>query len=72
VSWNHRPSASPVTEFSPLAAVHVASAINAQLHPELEYMDANIDRAFLDRLGLAGQLDCWTQCCAEQASERMA
>ena len=72
VAWNHRPSASPVTEFSPLAAVHVASAINAQLHPELEYMDANIDRAFLDRLGLAGQLDCWTQCCAEQASERMA
>jgi len=69
VAWNHRPSDSPITEFSPLAAVHVASAINAQLHPELKYMDSNIDLAFLDRIGLAGQLECWMQRCIEQASE---
>jgi len=33
VAWNHRPLDSPVTEFSTLAAVHVANAIDAQQHP---------------------------------------
>jgi len=69
VAWNHRPLDSPVTKFSPLAAVHVASAIDAQLHPDRGYMDSNIDQVFLDRMGLGHRLEDWTQCLTEQPSE---
>jgi HD-like signal output (HDOD) protein/CheY-like chemotaxis protein len=69
VAWNHRPLDSPVTKFSPLAAVHVASAIDAQLHPDRGYMDSHIDQVFLDQMGLGHRLENWVQCCTEQASE---
>jgi hypothetical protein len=72
VAWNHRPLDSPVSEFSPLAAVHVASAFDAQLHPDCGYMDANIDQVFLNRMGLGHQLEYWIQRCIEQASEGLA
>lgn len=72
VAWNHRPLDSPVTEFSTLAAVHVANAIDAQQHPERGYMDANIDNAFLSRMGRDNRLECWTQRCIEQASVVLA
>lgn len=71
VAWNHRPFDSPVTKFSPLAAVHVANAIDAQLHPDRGYMDSNIDQVFLDQMGLGHRLEDWTQCCIEQASEEI-
>ncbi len=69
VAWNHQPSNSPVTEFSPLAAVHVASALDAQLNPEYKHSDATIDHVFLDRLKLTGRQECWMQLCREQPSE---
>ncbi|MGA7341920.1 MAG: response regulator [Terracidiphilus sp.] len=69
-AWHHRPSESPVDKFSPLAAVHVASAFDAQFHPEFTHLDPNLDQAFLDRIGLAGRLDAWMECCREQLSER--
>ena len=72
VAWNHRPLDSPVTEFSPLAAVHVASAFDAQLHPDRGFMDAYIDCAFLNRMGRDNRLECWKQRCIEQASEGLA
>jgi putative nucleotidyltransferase with HDIG domain len=72
VAWNHRPLDSPVTEFSPLAAVHVASAFDAQQHPEREFMDANIDSAFLNRMGRDNRLECWKQQCVELATESLA
>ncbi len=68
VAWNHQPSDSPVTEFSPLAAVHVASAIDAQMHPDYKHLDTQIDQAFLDRLGLTGRQEFWMQLCREQPS----
>ncbi len=71
VAWNHRPLDSPVTEFSPLAAVHVANACDAQQHPDRGYMDANIDCAFLNRMGREDRLECWKQRCIEQASEEL-
>ncbi|MGD0891316.1 MAG: response regulator [Terracidiphilus sp.] len=69
VAWNHRPSDSSITEFTPLAAVHFASAFDAKLHSELKYMESPVDEAFLDRIGLARRQDYWAQCCVEQASE---
>jgi putative nucleotidyltransferase with HDIG domain len=69
VAWNHRPSDSPVTEFSPLAAVHVANAFDAQQHPDRGDMDPNIDQVFLDRMGLGHRLEFWMQRCIEQTSE---
>jgi putative nucleotidyltransferase with HDIG domain len=72
VAWNHRPLDSPVTEFSPLAAVHVASAFDAQQHPERGFMDANIDSAFLNRMGRDNRLECWKQQCVELATESLA
>jgi HD-like signal output (HDOD) protein len=69
VAWNHRPSDSHVNEFSPLAAVHVANAFDAQQHPDRGYMDSDIDQEFLDRMGLGDRLDYWLQRCVEQASE---
>lgn len=72
VAWHHRPLDSPVTEFSPLAAVHVASAFDAQLRPDCGYVDSNIDYAFLNRMGRDNRLECWKQQCVEQASEGLA
>lgn len=72
VAWSHRPLDSPVTEFSAVAAVHVANALDAQQHPERGYMDANIDHAFLNRMGREKRLECWTQRCMEQAAEEVA
>ena len=69
VAWNHRPSASPVTEFSPLAAVHLASAFDTQQHPDCAYMDSHVDEDFLDRIGLGQRLEFWQQLCIERASE---
>jgi HD-like signal output (HDOD) protein len=69
VAWNHRPSFSPVTEFTPLTAVHVASAFDSRQHPECGYMDSHVDQEFLDRIGLGQRLEYWQQLCLEQASE---
>jgi putative nucleotidyltransferase with HDIG domain len=71
VAWHHRPLDSPVTGFSTLAAVHVASAFDAQLHPDRGFMDANIDSAFLNRIGRDNRLESWKQRCIEQASEAL-
>jgi putative nucleotidyltransferase with HDIG domain len=68
VAWSHNPSASPVTEFSPLAAVHVASALDAQMHPEYKQADSQLDRVFLERIGLASRQELWRQRCAELAA----
>ena len=69
VAWHHRPSDSPITEFSPLAAVHVASAIDSGLHPEFKHLDGKLDEVFLERLGLAGRLEVWMEHCREQFAE---
>jgi len=71
VAWHHRPLDSPVTEFSTLAAVHVANAIDAQQHPDRGFMDANIDCAFLNRIGRDSRLESWKQRCIEQVSEAL-
>jgi HD-like signal output (HDOD) protein len=69
VAWHHHPSDSPVTEFSPLAAVHVASVFHAQLHPEYNQGDPHLDDEFLERIGLADRQAEWMQICKEQLAE---
>ena len=71
-AWNHIPSASPVRQFSPLAAVHVASAYDAQMHPELKYMDSRLDQEFLERLGLAERQGAWMELCSKMLAEGRA
>jgi HD-like signal output (HDOD) protein/ActR/RegA family two-component response regulator len=66
VAWHHHPSESPVNEFSPLAAVHVASVFHAQMHPELQFREPDLDEAFLERLGLAAREAAWLKACSEQ------
>lgn len=63
VAWHHRPSASPVSQFSPLTAVHVASALLARSSPVLSEGEAAIDTEFLDRIGKLPQLETWTEKC---------
>lgn len=70
VVWHHRPSESPVAEFSPLAAVHVASALHAQLEPQYKLGDAHIDQEFLARIGLAGRQAEWMRLCSQHLAER--
>jgi len=63
VAWSHNPSASHVAEFSPLTAVHVASALYTQMH-EHKQSDPNLDQVFLERTGLASRQELWKQRCA--------
>ena len=69
VAWHHQPSKSPVTKFSTLAAVHVASALDGHMTESSdespEQMAPVFDDAFLARLGLTGRREVWTQLCCE-------
>jgi putative nucleotidyltransferase with HDIG domain len=69
VAWHHHPSDSPVTEFSPLTAVHVASVFHSQWHPEYKQGDPQLDQEFLERIGLAERQAEWIQICTEQLAE---
>jgi HD-like signal output (HDOD) protein len=65
VAWHHHPSESPVTEFSPLAAVHVASILHSRMHPEHEHGSPSLDQEFLERIGLAERQEIWMEVCSE-------
>jgi HD-like signal output (HDOD) protein/CheY-like chemotaxis protein len=69
VAWHHHPSASPVKKFSPLAAVHVASAFHAQVYPAFRRWAPDLDHEFLERIGLGGRQELWMQLCSEQIAE---
>lgn len=69
VAWHHHPSESPVTEFSTLTAVHAASAIHAQMHPEFQQGNPEMDEVFLARIGMAERQSEWMQCCKEELGE---
>lgn len=61
VAFHDLPSTSDETEFSPLTAVHLASAIDIQSCTGVpEY-----DRAYLERLKLLDRLDHWVQALSE-------
>jgi HD-like signal output (HDOD) protein len=70
VAWHHNPQQSPVTQFSPLAAVHVACAFDAQIYPERKEFGTDLDQDFLERIGVSGRLEAWFQHCTSRLEER--
>lgn len=65
VAWHHRPAASSVTDFSALAAVHVASALVARADTSLPDADRSINFGFLEKIGKLGQLGIWMEKCED-------
>jgi HD-like signal output (HDOD) protein len=65
VAWHHHPSESPVAEFSPLAAVHAASILHADMYPEHKHGSPGLDQVFLERLGLTERQEIWMNACIE-------
>jgi hypothetical protein len=71
VAWHHKPSNSPVQEFTALTAVHAA---NVLAH---ERAEANIDVAvpsrfnifYLAKLGLARRRNSWREACGLPAKD---
>jgi putative nucleotidyltransferase with HDIG domain len=69
VAWHHCPSESQATEFSPLAAVHFADAIDTQMHKNSMHGSATLDYAFLDRIGLPNLEEEWLLGCGAHVLE---
>jgi putative nucleotidyltransferase with HDIG domain len=63
VAWHHCPSESPVTEFSPLAAVHFADGVDAETRNSSMHGSAALDHEFLDRIGLPDLQEEWLRGC---------
>ncbi len=59
-AYHHRPSELPQEGFSDIAAVHVAhSLVRSQLGGEFDDVEAEVDEAYLNQLGIAGRLPQW-------------
>ena len=71
VAWHHRPSESPASEMSPLAAVHVANALEARSHG-LAPDDETMDVVFLERIRRLHRLEVWTEACDEISNQGQA
>jgi len=69
VAWHHRPSDSAAREMSPLAAVHVANALEARSHGIAPECDETMDTLFLERIGKLQQLEVWAEACQETLSQ---
>jgi HD-like signal output (HDOD) protein len=52
VAWHHSPSHNPVTQFSPLTAVHLADCYHASLQPFRIHEPVLVDSAFLKGCGI--------------------
>lgn len=64
VAWHHHPAQSPIMEFSPLAAVHVANVVQTRSRTG-QSDDQLIDTAFLSRIGREERLEVWEEACAD-------
>ncbi|MBZ5609690.1 MAG: HDOD domain-containing protein [Acidobacteriia bacterium] len=58
VAFHHEPANCPRREFGPLAAVHIADAL--ERHASLA-IDPELDRNYLGELGLTSQLPAWIE-----------
>lgn len=62
VGNHHTPSFSHDTAFTPLTAVHIATAVNAKARTgNLSY-----DKSYMERIGMAGKVEFWADKLAEQ------
>jgi HD-like signal output (HDOD) protein len=69
ISLHHRPGISTDQGFAPLAAVHVASAVDEERFPDVEGAVSPIDLEYIERLGLSGRLDTWREVCRSVQSQ---
>lgn len=66
VAFHHEPGSSHPGGFTPLTAVHVANALAHQLRPEETFgTPSPLNLAYLETLGLAGELAAWQEKCRE-------
>ena len=65
ISLHHVPEASTDEHFTPLTAVHVASAVDEERFLDILGAATPVDMLYLERLGLAGRLDDWREICRE-------
>lgn len=59
VIFHHQPSLCPLTEFGPLAAVHVADMLKRASKPGVPAAESPLDADYLTRLGVLDQLPMW-------------
>ncbi len=70
VAFHHEPQMSGVKTFSPLTTVHVARALERQLHePEANAAEVAIDTEYLSELDLDDRLEDWRDAAEETLSE---
>ena len=70
VAFHHDPQEGAMKSFSPLTAVHVASALERQLSdPQAEAEGTAIDLEYLAELGLDDRLDDWREAAEDVLSE---
>lgn len=69
-AWHHQPSLSPVTAFSPLAAVHVANVLVTRAAFPAENSTTGMDAEFLKRIGAVDRLEEWAAICRDVLRHR--
>jgi HD-like signal output (HDOD) protein len=67
VAYHHNPSETAETHFSTLTAVHAADVIASATDASPLNHDAELDRSYLERLGLSERESVWRGIYAEQA-----
>ena len=67
VAYHHMPSRHAGQTFSPLTAVNVAEYLQNELGPtEREGASEQLDRAYLERIGLIGRVEAWRKIAASR------
>ncbi len=69
VAFHHHPGTSPVAEFTPLTAVHVANALASAVRPCCAECLAEPDQAYLQTLGVADRWEDWREITDELMAE---
>lgn len=70
VAWHHHPADCLSPTFCPLGAVHVANAIEHDIHPDnLVGAAPGVDEEYLTRLGLNWQYSSWRSACLDAEGE---
>ena len=64
IAYHHKPSLSPIKEFSTIACVHIASAIENSFRAEVD-INEFIDSKYLSQIGKSDQLETWQEICAK-------
>jgi len=66
IAFHHHPQESAIKAFSPLTAVHAASALERQIsEPESNPVELEIDTDYLSEIGLENQLESWREAAEE-------